>query len=322
MGNKVIILLGPTGVGKSGVSILLAKALNTEIISADSMQVYRNMDIGTAKPSSNELKEVKHHLINILSPSESFSAGLFKKMATKIIDDLHRKNKIPIIVGGTGLYIKTLTRGLFEGPSADWQLREKLLEEEKLYGREYLYKKLKRIDPESARKINPGDVRRIIRALEVSMKAEKPISEFQRLKTAPQHYEFIKIGLLRDREELYRLIEQRVDKMMERGLLQETQRLLKMNPHRIPLQSLGYKEMSLYLNGSIKMDGVIRLLKKRTKRYAKRQFTWFKKEPDVKWVNITEIIEPQEIFKKIIKDAKILKELIHARDTERTASYS
>jgi len=322
MENRVIIFLGPTCVGKTGVSILLAKALNTEIISADSMQVYRNMDIGTAKPSSNELKEVKHHLINILSPSKSFSAGLFKKMATKIIDDLHRKNKIPIIVGGTGLYIKTLTRGLFEGPSADWQLREKLLEEEKLYGREYLYKKLKKIDPESARKINPGDVRRIIRALEVSMKAEKPISEFQQLKTAPQHYKFIKIGLLRDREELYRLIEQRVDKMMERGLLQETQRLLKMNPHRIPLQSLGYKEMSLYLDGFIKIEEVIRLLKKRTKRYAKRQFTWFKKEPGIKWVNITEIIEPQEIFKKIIKDAKILKELIHARETKKPISYS
>ena len=138
MNKPVIILLGPTAVGKTGVSILLAKALKTEIISADSMQIYRHMDIGTAKPSPVELEEVPHHLINILSPEQSFSAGLFKEKAAEIINDLHRKNKVPVIVGGTGLYIRSLTQGLFEGPSADWSIRQKLKDEEQIYGKEYL----------------------------------------------------------------------------------------------------------------------------------------------------------------------------------------
>jgi len=309
----VIILLGPTGVGKTGVSILLAKALNTEIISADSMQIYRHMDIGTAKPSKKELKEVKHHLIDILSPHESFSAGMFKKMATETIDVLHRKGKIPIVVGGTGLYIKTLTKGLFEGPGADWELRDELSKKEKNFGKGYLYQYLKEIDSASANKINPNDTRRIIRALEVSLKGRKTISEFQNLLTVPQDYNFIKIGLLRDRKELYAIIERRVDSMIEKGILQETEKLLEMNPHKIPLQALGYKEMQLYLNGSIGMEDAVRLLKKRTKMYAKRQFTWFKKEPDINWVDVTGIMDADEIFAKVLKHIEILKELLYLK---------
>ncbi len=311
--NTVIILLGPTGVGKTGLSILLAKALNTEIISADSMQIYRNMDIGTAKPSRKELKEVKHHLIDILSPHESFSAGMFKKMATEIIDGLHKIGRIPIVVGGTGLYIKTLTRGLFEGPGADWTLREELMAKEKNLGSGCLYQYLKEIDPTAASKINSNDTRRIIRALEVSLKSKRTISEFQHLSTVPQDYNFIKIGLLRDRKELYALIERRVDDMIEKGLLQETERLLKMNPHKIPLQALGYKEMQLYLNGSISMEDAVRLLKKRTKMYAKRQFTWFKKEPDINWVDVTGITNVDDIFAEVLNHIEILKELLYLK---------
>lgn len=311
--DSVIILLGSTGVGKTGLSILLAKALNTEIISADSMQIYRHMDIGTAKPSHRELKEVKHHLINILSPNESFSAGMFKKMTTKIIDDLHSKNKIPMIVGGTGLYIKALTRGLFEGPEADWSLREKLIEEEKHFGKGHLHKHLKKVDPLSAGKINPNDTRRIIRALEVSLTGGETISEFQHLSTVPQTYNFIKIGLLRERKELYTLIEQRVDTMMEKGLLRETEKLLKINPHRIPLQALGYKEMQLYINGFISIEEAVKLLTKRTKMYAKRQFTWFKKEPGISWVDITGIMDADKIFAKVINDVEILNELLYVK---------
>lgn len=308
--NKVIILLGPTGSGKTAVSILLAKALGTEIISADSMQIYRHMNIGTAKPSVAELQEIKHHLINVLSPSESFSAGMFKDMAAKIINDLHGRGMIPIVAGGTGLYIKALTRGLFEGPSADWQLREQLADEEKLHGRGYLYERLRKIDPEAAGKINPQDTRRIIRAIEVSIKEKKSISELQRSGTAAGAYEFIKIGLLIERKELYRIIEQRVDRMMHEGLVQETEELLKMNPHKIPLQSLGYKEMSLYLSGLMSIEDAVRLLKKRTKMYAKRQFTWFRKEPDIKWVDITGIIHPEKIFQKVINDVDPVRKLI------------
>lgn len=302
--KPVIILLGPTCVGKTGASILLAKALKSEIISADSMQIYRHMDIGTAKPFTEELKEVRHHIIDILSPDESFSAGLFKKRAVKIINELHTRGKVPLVVGGTGLYIKTLTRGLFEGPSADWPLRERLLKDEEVKGKGYLYRYLKKIDPKAAEKIDPNDVRRTIRALEVSLK-ESSISELQQTSTEPEPYSFIKIGLTRDRKELYKLIDERVDKMMEQGLLKETKKLLKMKPGRTPLQALGYKEMARYLNGDITLEEAIELLKKRTKNFAKRQITWFRKEPDITWVDVTGVYDLKEIFKKVNEKIKI-----------------
>ncbi len=269
------------------------------------------MDIGTAKPSPAELKQVRHHLINIVSPDESFSAGLFKEKATEIINNLHIENMIPVIVGGTGLYIRSLTGGLFEGPGADWPLRKDLMEEEKRHGKGHLYKKLEAVDPEAARKIEPNDLRRVVRALEVSMKEKKGISEVQHMMTKPSDYDFIKIGLSRDRKELYRLIEERVDRMMEEGLLQETKELLKIKPDRTALQALGYKEMGLYSDGTIDLKEAVRLTKKRTKMYAKRQFTWFKKEPAINWVDITGIMETDKIFAKVLNDVKILKKLIY-----------
>lgn len=311
--NKtVIILLGPTGVGKTGLSIVLAKKLKTEIISADSMLVYRHMDIGTAKPSEKELRAVPHHLINILDPSEKFSAGLFKEKATAIIDDLHKRGKIPLVVGGTGLYIRSLTKGLFEGPGADESLRERLKEEEKVHGKGHLYNKLLKIDPAAAVKIEPNDLRRTIRALEVSLKTEKGISERHRFSTKPSGYDFIKIGLTRDRKELYRMIEDRVDKMMEDGLLKETKRLLKMKPERTALQALGYKEMMMHLDGEVDLEEAVRLTKKRTKMFAKRQFTWFRKEPDINWVDITGIRKTGDIFAKVIDGIEILQNMIYS----------
>jgi tRNA dimethylallyltransferase len=309
--NKVIIIMGPTCVGKTGVSILLAKALKTEIISADSMQVYRHMDIGTAKPSIRELSEVKHHLINILSPQESFSAGEFKRRAVEVIDDLHGQERIPVIVGGTGLYIRSITRGLFEAPAADWSLRERLMQMEREKGRGYLHGYLQRLDPAASERIEPNDLRRIIRAIEVSLKTKERITELQRIQTAPLPYDFIKIGLTRQRRELYRLIEDRVERMIQDGLIEETERLLRMNPHRIPLQALGYKEMALYLNGTVSLDEAKRLLKRRTKMYAKRQFTWFKKEPGVHWVDVTGLMAPEDIFSKVVKEVEILRRIIY-----------
>ncbi len=304
--DKVIIILGPTGVGKTGFSILLAKALDTEIISADSMQVYRHMDTGTAKPSPAQLKAVPHRLINILPPDESFSAGLFRQKAVEAINELHGRGRIPVIVGGTGLYIRSLTMGLFEGPSADWSLRRDLMEDERRFGGGYLYNKLRALDPGAAAGIQPNDLRRIVRALEVSIKEKKAISEVRRVMTRPSDYDFIKIGLSRDRKELYHLIEKRVDKMMESGLLEETRRLLGMKPDRTAMQAIGYKEMKMYLDGLVDLDEAVRLVKKRTKMYAKRQFTWFRKEPDIHWVDITGIMEADEIFAKVLNDVKIL----------------
>jgi len=311
--KPVIIILGPTGVGKTGLSILLAKALKTEIISADSMLVYRHMDIGTAKPSPVELGAVPHHLINILEPDEKFSAGLFKEKASEIIKVLHSRNRIPLIVGGTGLYIRSLTSGLFEGPGADESLREELREEEELHGKGHLYERLKSVDPDAAGKIEPNDLRRIVRALEVTLTENKGISEIQKGSTQPLDYNFIKIGLSRDRKELYSIIEGRVDKMMKDGLLDETRRLFTMNRGRTAMQALGYKEMAQFLEGTVDLNEAVRLTKKRTKMYAKRQYTWFRKEPDIHWIDITGITEAENIFDKVISDIEIIKKLIYSK---------
>ncbi len=308
--NEVIIVLGPTCVGKTGASILLAKALRTEIISADSMQIYKYMDIGTAKPSGKQLREVKHHLINVLSPQESFSAGEFKRRAVEIIDDLHKRGRIPVIVGGTGLYIRSLTRGLFEAPPADWSLRERLMQMEKERGKGYLYSYLQRLDPLASERIESNDIRRIVRAIEVSLKTRERITDLQIIHTKPLPYNFIKIGITRDRKELYRLIEERVERMIKEGLIDETRRILSMNPDKIPLQALGYTEMGLYINRLVNLEKAKRLLKRRTKMYAKRQITWFKKEPDIIWVDVTGIMEPEGIFSKMVREVDILRKYI------------
>ncbi|UCD35097.1 MAG: tRNA (adenosine(37)-N6)-dimethylallyltransferase MiaA [Nitrospiraceae bacterium] len=305
--NKpVIILLGPTAVGKTGCSLILAQALDTEIISADSMLVYRHMDIGTAKPSPQEREEVRHHFIDILNPDQAFSAGLFREKALAIIGDLHGRGKIPLVVGGTGLYIASLTRGLFRGPAADEAMRTALAAAQRESGAEYLYEKLKSVDPDAAGKIEPNDSRRIIRALEVYYSESRAMSEMQRHSTAPPEYDFLKIGLTRDRKELYRMIEARVDRMMEEGLLEETEELLKMNPGRTALQALGYKEIKMFLDHEADLDEAVRLIKKRTKMFAKRQYTWFRKEHDVHWVDVTGRAGAHDIFTKMANDVKML----------------
>ncbi len=300
--NKVLILLGPTGVGKTGVSILLAKALNTEIISADSMQIYRHMDIGTAKPSKEERATVRHHMIDIVNPSEAYSTGKYIEAVVPIIEGLHKTERIPVVVGGTGLYIKAMTKGIFSGPSADWTLREYLLSMEKEENGS-LYNYLKELDPEAAEKITPNDTRRIIRALEVCLKSKETLSEMQKKLTRPLPYEFIKIGLSRERKELYNMIEERVDKMIIDGLVNEVKKAIEMiGNSEIPLpsmQAIGYKDIAMYLQGQITLDEAIRLVKRGTKRYAKRQFTWFRKEEDIHWVNITGINESHEAFMRV-----------------------
>jgi tRNA dimethylallyltransferase len=307
--NTVFILLGPTGVGKTHVSLLLAKALNTEIISADSMQVYRHMNIGTAKPTPEERAPIKHHMIDIIDPWVPFSTGKYIEAVMPIIDRLIKKGKMPIVVGGTGLYIKAMTRGIFSGPSADWSLRKELLtlEEEE---RGSLYSYLSAIDPEAVQKITPHDTRRIIRALEVSLKSKSPVSEIQKRFTKPLPYEFLKIGLSRDRSDLYRIIEDRVDTMLAHGLVEEVKKVTEMvrtaetHSRSVPIplpsmQAIGYKELALYLSGETSLEEAVRLIKKGSKRYAKRQFTWFRKEEGIHWVDITGIYDSNEAFSRV-----------------------
>ncbi|MEN2985651.1 MAG: tRNA (adenosine(37)-N6)-dimethylallyltransferase MiaA [Thermodesulfovibrionaceae bacterium] len=303
--RKVILILGPTAVGKTSVAIELAKTLKTEIISSDSMQIYRYMDIGTAKPTPEQRQEVTHHMIDIINPWEYFSTGQYIEKVKEIIEKLINEGKTPIVVGGTGLYLKAMTEGIFKGPSADWQLRKKLIEEEKSQPGT-LYNLLKELDPVAAAKIYPADLRRIVRALEVFFKEKRKISELQLALTKPLPYEYIKIGLIRDRKELYSLIEKRVDQMLEEGLIEEVRRVLTLIKKNVKteiplpaLQAIGYKEIAGYIADMYSLEEAVRLIKKRTKTYAKRQFTWFKKDKDIKWFDITSKSNPKEIAEEI-----------------------
>ncbi|HLC16644.1 MAG TPA: tRNA (adenosine(37)-N6)-dimethylallyltransferase MiaA [Thermodesulfovibrionia bacterium] len=309
--DLVIIILGPTGVGKTGVSVKLATRLNTEIISADSMLIYKGMDIATAKPSEQQRQAVRHHLIDIMEPDqEEFSAGMFHQEATAIINQLHRQSKIPLVVGGTGLYIKTLTVGLFEGPKADWFLRQQLAFLENLHGRGFLYGLLKTMDEQSAFSLNQEDIRRIIRALEVRIKTGKTTQQIHS-ETVAAPYTFIKIGLTRQRQELYRLINERVDSMIQSGLVEETEALLRdRHPGQTAMQAIGYKEISQHLNGKLGFDEAVNLLKQRSRHYAKKQLTWFRKEPQIQWVDITGLYEADTILEKLLEEVAILKTIL------------
>ncbi|MBF0558615.1 MAG: tRNA (adenosine(37)-N6)-dimethylallyltransferase MiaA [Nitrospirae bacterium] len=314
--KKVILLIGPTGVGKTSVSILIAKTLHSEIISADSMQVYRHMDIGTAKPSVDEQRQIKHHLIDVVEPWESFSTGQYITAVVPLIDRLLEDGKTPLVTGGTGLYIKAMTRGIFSGPSADWKLRNEFIDKER-DDPGYLYKSLKSLDPGAASRIMPGDTRRIIRAMEVCLKSSSTMTAQHQMHTKPLPYEFVKIGLTRDRKELYRLIDERVDQMMERGLLKEAGsviELIKSEGHRqLPIagstsplvyssmQAIGYKEMAMHLNGEISLVEATALIKQRSRNYAKRQFTWFRKEAGIKWIDMTGIFDTEEMCGNVLQ---------------------
>lgn len=303
MAIQTIFLIGPTAVGKSEVAILLAKELNAEIVSADSMQVYKGMDIGTAKPSKEERSAVTHHMIDIVEPTRDFNVGDYLRMARKIIDEISGKDKFPLIVGGTGLYIKALTRGLFEGPKRDKEFRSILEREEEIRGNGYLHKRLTEIDPVAASKIHPSDLRRIIRALEVQHLEKVPITILQESKTVGSSIKPFKIGLTRERDELYRMIEKRVDWMITKDLEKEVRNLIDKGCHEgmTSMQGLGYSHFLKYIKGEYSLEEAVRLLKRDTKRYAKRQFTWFRKEEGINWVDITGIIDPEEILKYLKK---------------------
>jgi len=296
--GKIMVILGPTGVGKTEASLRVAETIKTEIISADSMQIYRFMNIGTAKPTEDQLHRVPHHMISAVDPSDAFSTGRYIEAVLPVIEGLLAKGKVPLVVGGTGLYIKSMTRGLFSAPEADSGLREELLVIER-EAPGSLYERLLKIDPVAAEKITAGDVRRIVRALEVCMKSDRPISELQKIHTQPLPYEFMKIGLTRERSELYAMIEARVDVMFASGLVDEVRSLLTRKPCYTAMQAIGYKEVAQHLRGEIGREEMVWSVKRASKRYAKRQYTWFRKEPDITWLDITGIHDGNEIGRMI-----------------------
>ncbi len=276
------------------------------------------MDIGTAKPTAEQRDAVRHHMIDIKKPWEAFSAGEYVRMVDGLIRDFSYRGMVPLIVGGTGLYVRALIRGLFKGATADKSFRERLLREENEKEEGSLHKKLLKVDPEAAERIHPKDLRRIVRALEVYYKEGRPITYLQDWDERGLRYNFIKICLIRDRRELYRRIEQRVDSMIKDGLEDEVKRLIEMgcNETMTSMQALGYRHFLRYFRGDYPKDEAIRLFKRDTKRYAKRQFTWFRKEEGIEWVDITGIEDPEEIVKRIIP---MIKDYQYA--SEKSISY-
>ncbi|TCK06566.1 tRNA (adenosine(37)-N6)-dimethylallyltransferase MiaA [Phorcysia thermohydrogeniphila] len=297
-GKPLIVITGPTATGKTDFSIQLAREIDGEIISADSMQVYKGLDIGTDKVSEEIRKEIPHYLIDVVEPYEKFSVADFVKVADRAIEEIQEKGKFPIVVGGTGFYIRALLYGVPETPPSSEEVRKEL----EKFSTEELYAELLKVSPDYAKKIGKNDRKRIIRALEVYRLTGKPITAFPERGEKPR-YPFLGYFLYRNREELYRRIEDRVDSQIRRGLVEETKWLLKFGRNLTAFQALGYKEILEYLEGRMSLEEAVRLLKRRTKQFAKRQFTWFRKEPKFKWVNLSEISE-EEVIELIKNDIK------------------
>lgn len=287
--KPMIILSGPTAVGKTALSIDLAKRVNGAIISADSMQVYKHMDIGSAKIMPEEMDGVKHYLIDALEPSEEFNIVVFQRMAKEALEEIYANGQVPIIAGGTGFYIQALLYDIdFENQDCNEEYREELEVIAKEQGAEVLHAQLKEIDPVSAEKIHVNNVKRVIRALEFYKLTGKPISEHneeEQKKESP--YNFAYFVLTDDRDNLYKRIDKRVDIMVEQGLLKEVQKLKDMGYHRdmVSMQGLGYKEILDYLDGKCTLEEAIYIIKRETRHFAKRQLTWFRREREVVWMD-------------------------------------
>ena len=303
--NKVIVIIGPTAVGKTALSIDLAKKLNSEIISGDSMLIYKGFDIGTAKPSVAEQAGIKHHLIDVLEPNSSFSVTEFKERAAELVDNINARGKIPVIAGGTGLYTKALLENYnFNKTSANEDYRLRLEQIAKEQGKEQLHKMLETVDPVSAQRLHINDTRRVIRALEVFHQGGEYISQDKELNSNNfLAYDAVVIGLNMDRAKLYERINNRVDIMMENGLLDEVKLLLHNGVKKDckAMQAIGYKELVWYLEGNCSLEFAVDKIKQATRNFAKRQLTWFRRMSYIKWYDVTEnnsdLVE--EIYKEI-----------------------
>lgn len=283
----MLVLLGPTAVGKTRLSLELSEAYNAEVISGDSMQVYRGMDIGTAKISTAEMNGIPHHLIDIHDPEEAYSAAEFQEQGKRLIAEISGRGRLPFIVGGTGLYIESLCYGFrFSEAVADEAFRAELDAYAEAHGAEALHARLAAVDPASAERLHPNDRRRIIRALEIHHQTNTTLSAAKAEQTRQSPYELCLIGLTMDRKILYKRIEDRIDQMLEQGLIAEVQGLLDKGYHRsmVALQGLGYKEIAAYLEGELSYDEAVTLLKRDTRRFAKRQLSWFRHMKEIEWI--------------------------------------
>ncbi|MGC9965825.1 MAG: tRNA (adenosine(37)-N6)-dimethylallyltransferase MiaA [Syntrophobacteraceae bacterium] len=275
----LVLLAGPTACGKTSLSLELAALISAEIVNADSMQVYRRMEIGTAKPAPEQRRIVPHHLIDVADPDEPFDAARYLQLARPVVEDIRKRGLVPLVVGGTGLYMRVLTRGICPGPPSDPELKKKLIADEKSKGLAQLYGDLLRIDPESAARIHPNDRQRILRAIEVFELTGVALSVLQKGHGFKEKlFPSVKVFINREREALFERINRRVDLMIESGLKDEVEKLLGMgySTNLKSMQSLGYKQMSAHISGALSLDEAVRLIKRETRRYAKRQITWFR----------------------------------------------
>jgi tRNA dimethylallyltransferase len=301
--QNLLILLGPTGVGKSTTAVKIAKMFGGEVISCDSMQVYRGFDVGTDKIPPGKRQGIEHYLLDIIDSSRQFTAADFVDFALSAIEIIQGKNKLPIIAGGTGLYLKALIDGLFPEGKKDPRVRDKLEEEAKTEGLESLRKRLERIDPAYAKKIGTNDRIRIIRALEVYHSTKKPISDhFPNTRSPIKDFFVLRIGLKLEKEELYRRIERRVDRMFAQGIVKEVAALLESGVKETapPFRALGYKHVLSHLEGEITLEDAIDFTKKDTRHYAKRQMTWFKKMEGIHWVSPHDFSSITDIIKNFL----------------------
>ncbi len=284
----LVVVCGPTASGKTALALKMAEAFSVEVISADSRQVYRGMDIGTAKASNEEQQRVHHHLIDVIEPDQTFSAAEFAEAGRSLVTTISSRGRIPLVVGGTGLYIRALTEGLIDAPPADPALRRRLHYLESEHGAGTLYRRLQEVDPPLAERLHPGDRVRIVRGIEVFTLCGRRLSDLQQEHGFGERlFRVLRIGVAPDREELYRRIEQRVDNMMQAGLLDEVQALLAggYSPDLKALQTIGYRESVRHLRGELTLEDASALIKQETRRYAKRQLTWFRKEKSTIWVD-------------------------------------
>ena len=319
--NSVLILVGPTASGKTEVSIRLAGELGAEIISADSRQLFKFMDIGTAKPSAAERARIKHHFVDELSPNEEMSAGEFGSRGREVIADIFRRGRIPLVVGGSGLYIRSLVDGLFEGPGADREFRRILEDRWKAGGKKEILEELRRVDPMSADTIDPTKSRRVIRALEVYHITGRPLSEHHKENSIPPTMLPIVFGLEWERKALYDRINRRCADMLDRGFLDEVERLEQMGytEKLNALNTVGYKEAFAYRRGEIGYNEMLRLFQQNSRRYAKRQLTWFRADARIHWIRMNETMSPADIA--IPKVYAILSDVLPPIRTRHESSF-
>jgi tRNA dimethylallyltransferase len=302
--SQVLAIVGPTASGKTTLSILLAEKLHGEIISSDSRQIYKFLNIGTAKPTPEDLHRVLHHFIDILDPDQEYNAAEYGQQARSKIEELLKQGIQPIIVGGSGLYIRAIIDGFFKGPGKDSEIREQLEKEAQRFGAEMLFEKLKRIDPASAAKMDASKVRRVVRALEVYYITGKPISDLHSTQETRASFEILQYALEWERKTLYGRINRRIDEMMEKGLVEEVRELETrgylsgMNA----LNTVGYKETFDFIEGKLTKEEMVRLIKQNSRRFAKRQLTWFRADKRIRWISVNERTNWNEIAEMIQKE--------------------